>query len=327
MTETHPKIAVITVNWNRPALTKRCHQALLNSINIDWHLFIVDNGSTDDSVSELNNLGKKTSLIITGKNTGWAGGNNRGIQEAVDRGFEWLFLLNNDATVEPETLYELWRASTNHSPPAISGAVQLDDDELACFFGAKERPGSVFPIDIKADEFAKQSEVFETQFIKGAALLCHASHIQAIGFFDKRFFLNFEEVDWCLRAKLAGFFVIMSKRAIVRHEGSGSMGGYSSPMSTYFLVRNAILFAEIHGGPKHQVKAIFNRLNWARLQFGTKSWIIAAVCVVCSRSAWSIAWKLGLRDYILRRFGDCPPIIRSLTFGKPAQSPADEITN
>jgi GT2 family glycosyltransferase len=314
-----PRIAIITINWNRPNLTKLCYEALLASEGVDWHLFIVDNGSTDDSVSLLSNLGHEASLISTGVNSGWAGGNNRGIKAAQEKGFEWFLLLNNDATVSSSTILELWR-SANSVPgkPAVVGAVQMDTEESGCFFGTRETETSVFPVAITQTEFAKLPELYPTSFVKGAALFCHESHILKIGLFDERFFLNYEETDWCKRARNAGFSVLMAKRAKVEHSGSGSMGGLSSPISTYFLVRNALLYAEMHNGRKGVTESLRISLGWARNHFGTSSSSRAIIRIMLSKSAWATAWKLGIRDYFLRRFGDCPQVIRTLTYSAPA---------
>lgn len=78
--------------------------ALRRSCNADWHLFIVDNASTDDSVERLTGLGDDVSLIRSPTNGGWTGGNNLGIEAALSARYDWLFILNNDAFVEPDTL-------------------------------------------------------------------------------------------------------------------------------------------------------------------------------------------------------------------------------
>ncbi|RYE13360.1 MAG: glycosyltransferase family 2 protein, partial [Sphingobacteriaceae bacterium] len=230
MDDPQPRIAVITVNWNRPSLTTSCYNALKTSIGIDWHLFIVDNGSTDESVQILSKLSSNVSLIETGINSGWAGGNNRGIKIALDQSFEWIFLLNNDAAVNETTLSELWKAAV-HAPSStpVIGAVQFDNEGGDSFFGNKDISNSVFHAGITEAEFDQKPSLYQTSVVKGAALFCHKNHFDSIGMFDERFFLNFEEVDWCVRARNLGFEVLMSKKATVKHCGSGSMGGYKSP--------------------------------------------------------------------------------------------------
>ena len=318
MPATSSKIAVVTVNWNRAELTKQCLQALRASRSVSWHLFVVDNGSTDDSLSALSDLGEDVTLIESGINSGWAGGNNKGIKFARNHGFKWFFLLNNDAIVEPKTLETLIRyveAQSGESLPIV-GAVQLDTDEAFCFYGARNQLNSVFPINLSSSEFQTLGDVYETSFVKGAALLAHTKHFDSIGMFDERFFLNYEETDWCQRAKVAGFPVVMNKSAIVHHSGSGSMGGLTSPISTYFLVRNSLLYAEMHGGIKGVLEALRIKLGWARGHFGTNSSLRAITRTLRADAGWAIAWNLGIRDYALRRFGDCPLKIRELTYAR-----------
>lgn len=307
-------VAVLTVNWNRPALTLACLQSLRQTRGARWHLFIVDNASTDNSIEQLTDLGNDVTLVRSPTNGGWAGGNNLAVRSALNAGYSHLFLLNNDAEVAPDTLAELLRVSNEAAVRPVIGAVQLEGDyEAGSFSGTRKEAGSVFDWFMDADAFAAEPELFDTGFIKGAALFAHRVHFDRIGTFDDRFYLNFKEQDWCERAKAAGFPVLMSKRAIVRHAGSGTMGGYDSPMSCYFLIRNGLLYAEMHGGPKLWLKAVISRLEWANLQYHTKNWAKGLGKAAIDRSSWAVAFRLGLRDYALRRFGDCPPVIRDLT--------------
>jgi GT2 family glycosyltransferase len=98
------QIAVITVNWNGWRNSLACLKALRTSVGPDWHLFLIDNASQDDSLTYLSDLGADVTLIRSPTNGGWTGGNNIGVQRALEVGHEFLFLLNNDALVMPDTL-------------------------------------------------------------------------------------------------------------------------------------------------------------------------------------------------------------------------------
>lgn len=314
-------IAVLTVNWNRPHLTLQCLQALRRSEGAHWHLFVVDNASSDDSVQQLSDLGPDVTLIRSGVNSGWAGGNNMAARVALDAGYDRLFFLNNDAAVAPGTLAALMMAGRgNPQWLPIVGAVQLDGDEGAgSFYGARHTLGEPLHHHLTRAEFDGLGDNFATSFIKGAAIFCHRKHVEHVGSFDERFFLNFEEQDWCVRARAMGYPVVMAKAAVVHHEGSGSMGGYHSPMSTYFLVRNALLYAEKNGGWRMRGAALHERLSWIKGYYGGIDWPLALSRFVRSRDPWAAAFKLGLRDYLLRQFGDCPAIIRQLNGSAAAQ--------
>lgn len=311
-------VAVITVNWNRPALTLACLDALRRTTGAAWRLFVVDNASTDDSVERLSGLGDDVTLIRSAVNGGWSGGNNLAARAALAAGCDRLFFLNNDAAVEPETLATL--LATAHAmgdPVPVIGAVQHDEDDEdggGAWRGSHERTDHPFPVDIGPEDFEALPDVYGTGFVKGAALFAHRRHFEAIGFFDDRFFLNFEETDWCARARDAGFPLVMAKKARVFHSGSGTMGGLSSPLSTYFLVRNALLYSEKRGGLRNRLRGAKQRASWIKHQYGTESWLRAAAHLVRDRSPWAVAFRRGFADYLLRRFGDCPDVIRRITY-------------
>jgi hypothetical protein len=309
-------IAVMTVNWNRPALTLSCLDALRRTQGASWHLIIVDNASSDDSVKRLSNLGDDVTLIQAEVNGGWSGGSNRAVRAAMAANFDHLFFLNNDAIVEPTTLSMLLAtARAIGEPIPVIGAVQHDEaGGEGAWYGSYERTDAPYPVDLGVADYAGLPDVYGTGFIKGAALFAHRRHFETIGFFDDRFFLNFEETDWCARAKNAGFPLIMTKTARVFHSGSGTMGGLSSPISTYFLVRNALLYSEKRGGLRNRARGLKQRASWIKHQYRTASWTRAVACLARDRSPWAVAFRRGFVDYLLRRFGDCPDVIRQITY-------------
>ena len=309
-------VAVIVVNWNRASLTRDCVEALRRSKDASWHCFVVDNASADDSLETLSALGDDVTLIRSDVNGGWAGGNNLGVAAALRAGYDHLFLLNNDALVEPHAIARLLRTAEQESERRpILGAPQLEDDGGNGWFGASDTGTKIFPDIVKTNDAAGCDAVYETAFVKGAALFCHREHFQMLGMFDERFFLNFEEHDWCTQAINSGFPVLMVRDAVVHHAGSGTMGGVSSPLNIYFLVRNALLYAEKNRGRRDVPKAFVERLEWARGRYGTRNWAVASLRTIVSRAPWGIAFRMAVRDYVFRRFGDCPPVIRKLTYG------------
>ncbi len=309
-------VAVLTVNWNRPALTLACLQGLRKTHGVRWHLFIVDNASSDDSVAQLSGLGDDVTLIQSEVNGGWSGANNRAARTALAAGFDHLFFLNNDAEVGPGTLAVLLEAfACLGTPYPVLGAIQTSErGPEGAWYGSHRRPRIPFPDDLTPSEYSTKPDLFATDFIKGAALFAHRAHFDRIGYFDERFFLNFEETDWCARARAAGFPVLMVKAAQVVHSGSGTMGGLSSPISTYFLVRNGLLYSELRHGPWVYLKGVKERMTWIKFRYNTGSWTRAVACLARDRSPWAIAYRRGFLDYALRRFGDCPTIIRDLTY-------------
>lgn len=309
------RVAVVTVNWNGWAMTLAALDGLRRSRGADWHLVIVDNASTDGSRERLRGLGDDVTLIESPVNGGWTGGNNLGIRWALAAGFHTLFVLNNDALVEPDTiatLVETRRAVGN----AVIGPVHLDGEGTAFdFVGTDIDPPTGLPVWKPVDPayVAALPDLIATSTIKGAGLFFGAEHVAALGLFDDRFYLNYDETDWCYRAREAGFDLWMTKRAVIRHAGSGSIGGMASPLQAYFLARNALLFAERHCTPGQRWRML-RRLWWEardlpRADPVRRGWFWR---FLARPSPAQRAYRMGLLHYLTRRFGDCPPSIRAL---------------
>ena len=278
-----------------------------------WHAFIVDNASTDESIDKLSNLGDDVTLIQSPMNSGWTGGNNQGLKEALRAGFKYFFILNNDALVLPDTIAVLQSSLENHTLNPVLGPVHWDLDQVNPeFVGAATNPRTGLPENQAGKDALnrKETNLYSTAYIRGAGIFFTADHISQVGFFDDRFFLNYDETDWCFRARQLGFDVLMCKNARILHSGSASIGGYLSPLNVYFLVRNALLFSENYCTKKQRVM-VLKGLAW---EFSNardvRGYYRRLAFLIFSQNRVAKSFRSGLEDYLLRRFGDCPPEIR-----------------
>lgn len=308
-------IAVVTVNWNGWRMTMQCLASLRESRDVDWHLIIVDNASSDDSLPHLRDLGDDVTLIESPVNGGWTGGNNLGVEWALAAGYRWLFILNNDALVEAETMARLLQVSRAHKE-AVLGPIHLDGTGVAFdFVGTTLNPRTGLPLwrSVDAAEVAALPDLIETSTIKGAGLFAPGEYFERVGPFEERFYLNFDETDWCYRARELGLRLLMVKSARIRHLGSASIGGMTSPLQSYFLARNSLLFAERHCTVMQRWR-LLRELYWdardlPRDDPSRAGWVWR---FVSRPSAAQEAFRRGIADYVLRRFGECPPGIRAL---------------
>jgi GT2 family glycosyltransferase len=290
------KIAVVIVNWNGWEDTIAAHQSLSQSEGQDWHLIVVDNASSDDSLAKLAGL-TDTTLIANPRNDGFAGGCNVGIQAAFEMGSEFIFLLNNDATVHPDTLGKLLSASALHDG-VVGCVVRFAGTTKLQFFGCRTGwDGAPLWYEQTADAAVLEQALIPSDFIFGAALFAKAETFRRIGLFDERFYLTYEETDWCYRARDAGLSCHIVRDAVVEHQVNKSLGGATSPLQAYFLHRNRLLFLERHASFKRLVRGVLEALKQARYAQG---------------AATRRAMMIGIRDYFFRRFGDCPASIRTL---------------
>lgn len=309
-------IAVITINWNGWRNTLRCLAALRASRGARWHLYLVDNASDDDSATHLRDLGPDVTLIEAPTNGGWTGGNNIGLRHALAAGHEALFLLNNDAFVEPDTLARLLEAARQFPdaacPPVLGpihkGSANRDYDFHAAALDAK----TGIPVWVAPGDLGPRLDrpLIETAYISGAAIFARRRHFEAVGLLDDRFYLNFDDTDWCRRAAKAGFPLLMLRDAAIRHIGSASIGGRQSPLQVYFLTRNRLLFARKHCSAIERLR-LLRRCLWQARELGGEAragwWLTGLLRAPDGPPA---AFRRGLLDYMLGRFGDCPPEIR-----------------
>src|SRR5438477_3617076 len=114
---------IVVLNWNGLTDTLACVESLRELHYAERRVIVVDNGSTDGSVGALRSASSRLGIEIieTGKNLGYAGGNNLGIRHALDHGADFILVLNNDTTVDPLLLDELVGAADQHPEAGCFG--------------------------------------------------------------------------------------------------------------------------------------------------------------------------------------------------------------
>jgi GT2 family glycosyltransferase len=300
-------VAVVLINWRSSSFTLKCVNSLRRSDFADYRIYIVDNDSGDDSLSILSSLGSEVQIIANSVNAGWAGGGNVGVEAALADGCQYVFLLNNDAEVRPDTIGRLVEASEALGPDVVLGALVVDrpSGEVQ-FLGTVEDPASGTPKWLSERADLLERRYIESQTSHGAAIFAQGEHFRRVGLFDERFFLNFDDADWCARAKKHGLRCVVVTQAVVDHYTSASIGGVDSPLQLYFLYRNELLYARKHcSGRQRGVVAV--RMARLFLRVIRREGRGKRLAFQQSRAA-----ALGVLDYLLGRFGDCPTVIRQL---------------
>jgi GT2 family glycosyltransferase len=326
-----PRVSVIVLNWNGREDTLECLESVLNIDYSAFEVVVVDNGSTDGSVEAIRRRYPTIKVIETGTNLGYAEGNNVGIRAASSSGTSFLFLLNNDTIVDPQILRNLVEVAAKIPDAGVLAAriYYKSDPYRIQYAGAEWLEGESNFIHIGRDETdadIKQEPVNDTAYASGCAMFFRSELVHKVGLLDSRFFLTFEETDWCYRARNAGYRCLVVSDAKVWHKGSASFGGEESPLYLYFYTRNRLLWAERHLGPLSWLKV-------CRRTLGEVFPISPGFPVLTGQSAKRIYWGIlewtrllrrlwrepgrkamrrAVRDYVSRRFFDCDPIIRVL---------------
>jgi GT2 family glycosyltransferase len=185
-------------------------------------------------------------LIQTGANLGFTGGCNVGIAYALARGADYVFLLNNDATVEPVTLTRLV-AAAEASGSGIAGARVLDGSGRTVLFSGAQWPGLMFGIgaDRARDEVG---DYWDSDYASGCAILLRQDllreRFRKWGYYlDPSLFMYCEEVDLCLFGRAQGYGCMIVRDAVIYHAQAKSSGGFLNPRSYYYITRNRIRLA------------------------------------------------------------------------------------
>lgn len=203
--------------------------------------------------------GPGLTLVETGGNLGFAGGNNVGLQLALnDPGIDYIWLLNNDTAVHPDAPAAIIRAFESDGQIGMLGAricfyYRPHHLQLLNGYRFSSWTGRGYPIAGNADANipADIEQVrAQTDFVCGAALAVTRQFAEVIGPMDENYFLYFEEIDWAVRAR-PHFKTGFAGDAIVYHKEGGSIGSSRdtsrrSAMSEYYLARSKILFGRKH---------------------------------------------------------------------------------
>lgn len=310
-------IAVILLNWNGKEDTLECLTSLEKQTYSHYKVFVVDNGSTDDSVAVIRATFPQVSIIESGKNLGYAGGNNLGIKQALQEGFQSVLLLNNDTVVDPELLAGFQAA---HSLNAILGAKLYLYDQPDTFdhFGGIWNPyKACFDLigrNEKEDHVSWENPI-DMDYACGAAIFIPRIILETIGLLEERFFLIWEEADFCFRAKRNGFQVKLCTQAKVWHKVSASFSS-GKAHSTYFWWRNRLLFIERNCSLEER-KKIFKKVIFPEVFLHiAKLFLLKSLALPFSppikrkhKRAYlrkQRAALTGVRDYFLKRFGNAP---------------------
>jgi GT2 family glycosyltransferase len=251
MTPMH-RWAIIVLSWNGRDDTLAC---LASLAEVDWpglDVICVDNGSSDGSPGAVRERFPAVTLIENGRNLGYAGGNNVGIRAALDRGADWVLLLNNDATLAPDAVRQLDAVATMRRKAGILGGKVLfaDPPDQVWFAGQRFNAALGYsgrPRGFRKPDGPRYDQVEAVDRVVGACMAVSRELTEAIGLFDDDLFAYVEDVDWSLRAREAGFEVLLVPKALAWHRVAASSGGATvSTTSMYYGVRNTIVVCERH---------------------------------------------------------------------------------
>lgn len=239
-----PLVYIIVLNYNGYQDTLECLESLGRVTYGNFRVAVVDNCSTDGSEKEIRANYPGHTFIQTGRNLGYAGGNNAGIRLALEGRADYVCLLNNDTTVTPDFLEPLVNLLEQDRTAGIAGPMVCDYYDQDVIQATGSRADLYLGKFYQLNQGKKKDEVrgvLEVDYVAGACLLIRSGLIQEIGMVPEEYFLFFEETEWCLKARRAGQKVVCVCESLIHHKGSKSTEKVRG-IQEYYMTRNQIIF-------------------------------------------------------------------------------------
>lgn len=236
-----PKVFIVILNYNGKEVIRRCLSSVFKAEYPNFEVVVVDNCSTDGSFETVKTRFGKAGVIRNQANLGFSAGNNIGIRFALERMADYVLLLNNDTEVEKDFLLKLVEAAEANTRAGIISPVIFDSLSRQIWFSG----GVIDWWRMKASHCrdADAAEYRESQFISGCAMLVKAGVFKKIGLLDEDFFLYWEDVDFSLRARMAGYKNVVVCASWVYHFEKSER---SRDQKVYWLVLSGLIFFRKH---------------------------------------------------------------------------------
>ncbi len=236
------KVSIVILNYKVCNLTLECVESVLKSDYKNLQVIVVDNNSNDGLDQKIKKF--RVEFIQNNDNLGYAGGNNVGIEKALKDKADFVFVLNPDTTIQNDTIKILVEGMQKYNAGLANPKIYFSDSKKLWFAGKKIDLANVLASHRGVDEedVGKYDDEEEIEDGTGAALMVKREVFETIGLFDERYFLYYEESDFCFRARKKGFKIMYLPKAVVFHANAKSTG-LGSPLQDYFITRNRMLFA------------------------------------------------------------------------------------
>lgn len=246
-----PTVCIIVLTWKNYELTRDC---LLSLRKIDYsnvEIVLVDNGSADGSAQKVAAEFPEVRLITNETNLGFPAGNNVAIRDALARNPDYFLLLNNDTLVAPDFLSKLVAVAESDETIGIVNPkiLYFEPSDRYWYAGGFYKPwwntGRVRGENRR--DVGKYDETREITFATGCALLIKTKVVRRIGLLDETYFLGYEDLDWTVRARKAGFRAFYVGAAVIWHKASyDTTKNLGKPIRDFYRTRNSVLFARKH---------------------------------------------------------------------------------
>ena len=307
-------ISFIIVNWNNLNDTLACIDSVRQSTYPNLSIIVVDNASTDGSGKELSGILPQENFLQMNSNLGFTGGNNAGIRLAISRKVKYILLLNNDAIIAEDAIEKLTTLLETSPNVSVTTPMIYYHSQPGRIWSAG---GEIDPRRAKAsmlgtdeiDQGQFDNIPYRVDFASGCALMTRIETIEKAGLLDERFFMYFDEAEWCQRLGSMGQTIMLLPDAKVWHKIQPDQRNLS-PLVYYLMTRNRLLWIRCAGFGLF----VFWRVLLLESMRMALIWTIGPRRK--TRRNLRNAIILGIRDYYKKRFGPPPAEILCGRMGK-----------
>jgi len=256
-------VIVVILNWNNLVDTLECVESVLKSDYPRLAVWVVDNCSDEDPSGPLGERFPSARVIRLAENLGYGGGNNVGLKLAMAHEAQYVLLLNNDATVAPDTISRLVAAMESDSKIGMATPRVFFYDRPAAVYwdgGVIDWTTGLTPHSSK--DLPRSGGILFSEWLDGCCLFVRLAALHEVGLLDERYFLYYEDAEWTVRASRRGWLNAVVLDASARHKVSRSTGSFSGPLASFYFPRNRYLLLRTHGALRtHSAPRLFYALN------------------------------------------------------------------
>lgn len=251
-------IIILTINSKNMLLNMLENVSKLQTFDLEATCIVVDNGSTDGTKDIATNYkvpNMKYKFIETGKNLGFAGGNNVGIRQSLKSKSDYTVIVNDDVVMQKDFLLKMVKFMEENPKTGIASPkiyFTKDGKEVIWYAGGNIDWNNIYASHRGVDEVdnGQYNKSISTDSASGACMIINNGVFKKVGLLDEGFYLYWEDADFSQRVKRSGFEVVYAPVTYIWHKVSASGGGIGSKSNDYFLVRNRLSFAFRYAKPR-----------------------------------------------------------------------------
>lgn len=291
-----PPVCILTTTWNQVEKTLACLETVFALDYPEFSVILVDNGSTDGTVSKVKQAFPHVIITALPTNMGFAKGYNVGLRQCLADEYSFLFLINNDTLLAPNSLTYLVEHMILHPEVGmVTAKIYYADDPNRIWSVGGEVSPKTLEVVKKWDDTLDQGQLTEVRaldFVPLCGVLIRCQLFSTVGFLDERFFVYYEDMDFCRRVRQADVKINLVPDAKIWHMVSASSGGADSPNERYWMARSSVVFFCKHAGLRRMPLILLLRTASAL----RTSWRLLRQRNIASfRAYWLGLWH-GLRE-------------------------------